>query len=639
MNPISLLSILFLVITFSSTFDRDGDSYSSSNVTPGNENKINDSILNRVKHVDYDVLSYDISLTILPDNQKIEAITGIEFSAVIPIENYLLFDFGGLQVDSVQLDMEQVEAFVKDDLLTIELPQPLIVADTHLVQIFYQGTPQKGLYFRDNNQGNTIIYTHNEPYDAHFWFPCKDDPSDKAVLDMKITIPNQFNLVSNGKLIAQSNSGPLYTLHYWKENYPIATYLISFAAGTYTTVSDFYRLNNIDVPLSYYVYPSDIERGQNALAITKEMLDFYSSMIGDYPFLEDKYAMVEVPFREASAMENQTATTMRDVIMDNKNIIAHELAHQWWGDALTPASFTDIWLNEGFATYFDALFTEYKFGYDEFLVRLDEFHSQMNSDGSLAFPIYDPPQEYLFGNAVYMKGAWVLHMLRMEVGDSLFKKIYQHYFDKYKYLNVTTSQFQEAVETTTNRNFSLFFEQWLNYGGRPLIIGEWGQNKNGVNITLKQVQHAPVYQFDLELLIKGVTTDTLIEISLTDESISVQIIFNDQVRQIIIDPNRKILNSSNSPIYYIPDLTNLVNLYPNPFNQEVSISYQLGRKQNIKIDIYNILGEKVASLVDERKNIGVYSVKWSGKAFASGIYLCVLTFENGKDIKKMMLIK
>jgi len=108
MNPISLLSILFLVITFSSTFDRDGDSYSSSNVTPGNENKINDSILNRVKHVDYDVLSYDISLTILPDNQKIEAITGIEFSAVIPIENYLLFDFGGLQVDSVQLDMEQV---------------------------------------------------------------------------------------------------------------------------------------------------------------------------------------------------------------------------------------------------------------------------------------------------------------------------------------------------------------------------------------------------------------------------------------------------------------------------------------------------------------------------------------------------
>ena len=219
------------------------------------------------------------------------------------------------------------------------------------------------------------------------------------------------------------------------------------------------------------------------------------------------------------------------------------------------------------------------------------------------------------------------------------KKINQHYFDRYKYLNVTTSQFQDIVETVSNRNFSLFFDQWLNYGGRPLIIGEWQQNKNVLNINLKQAQETPVYQFDLELFIKGVTTDTLIQISLSDVLTSVQIIFNDQVRQMIIDPNHKILNSNNSPIYYIPDLTSLVNLKPNPFNQEVSISYQLGRTQNIKIDIYNILGEKVESLVDERKNIGIYSVNWSGKAFASGIYLCVLTFENGIDIKKMMLIK
>lgn len=633
------LFVIFFIATFSFAHHSDINKYSHLINNPGEGKKNFDLARTMVMHKEYDVLAYDISLTVFPDSDKIEAVTGIKLSALISIENNLLFDFSGLQVDSVLMDMELVQSFLQDELLSVQLPQTVIAGDTHFVQIYYQGTPLKGLYFRQNSEGNSVIYTHNEPYDAHFWFPCKDDPSDKATLDMKITIPGQFTLISNGSLVAQSNAGPLFTLHHWKEDYPIATYLISFAAGPYTIVTDSYISDEVIMPLDYYVYPSDLERGREALGMAKEMLDFYSSYIGEYPFLLDKYAMVEVPLREAAAMENQTATTMGDFVMDDENIIAHELAHQWWGDALTPDSFVDIWLNEGFATYFDALFTEYKYGYDAFLIRMDQFRGQMNSDGSLPFPIYDPPPEHLFGRAVYLKGAWVLHMLRMEVGDSLFKEICQHYSDNYKYLNVNTLNFKRSAEIISNKNLSLFFDQWLNYGGMPIIIGEWQQNNNVIDLSLRQDQTEPVYKFDLEVLVKGVSKDTLLEIPLADKLTYYQIFFTEPVIQVLIDPNKKILNTNNSPLYYIPNLTSLVRLYPNPFNQEISISYQLGRTQSIKIDIYNILGEKVESLVDERKTIGLHSTVWSGKSFASGIYFCILEFENGRDIEKMMLIK
>jgi aminopeptidase N len=264
-------------------------------------------------------------------------------------------------------------------------------------------------------------------------------------------------------------------------------------------------------------------------------------------------------------MENQTATTMGDFVMDHEGTIAHELAHQWWGDALTPQTFADIWLNEGFASYFDALFTEYRYGKEAYKVQMNLFKSRMNTDGSLAYPILDPPEPYLFGNAVYMKGAWILHMLRSETGDSAFKQICRSYFQTYNYKNVTSADLIRITEEITNESYDKFFEQWLNYGGLPVLIGDWSQEKDKVTFGIEQFQQEPLYQFNLDVRIEGTINDTLITVPLTQKYSSRTVKFNDTVIRLVLDPDQKILNNNNSPLFYIPDDSHLLQIYPNPF--------------------------------------------------------------------------
>jgi len=440
-------------------------------------------------------------------------------------------------------------------------------------------------------------------------------------------------------LIEQTESRPQHTIFIWQEDYPIAPYLISIALSPYAVTRNIFTGDNSNLLLEYYVYPEDINRGATALEWVIEMLEYYNLIIGDFPFSSDKYAMSEVPFREASAMENQTATTMGDFVMDNEEVIAHELSHQWWGDALTPQSFVDIWLNEGFATYFDALFTEHKYGEEVFLQRMNTFHSLMNSDGSLAYPIYNPPPEYLFGSAVYFKGAWVLHMLRCIVGDDIFKEIIQQYYETYTYQNVATASFIDIVESVSGKSFSTFFDQWLNYGGIPFLIGVWEQDKNILNVVIKQNQSEPVYQFDLEVLIEGISADTLVTIPVNERETAENVYFPEKVSKIILDPNKKILSTSNSPVYFLPEESGLVSLYPNPFNESITITYQVRKSEDIEIIVYDVSGQRIDVLVDEKKTIGIYQVEWNGRNYASSSYYCVMKTKESSDIRKMTLIK
>lgn len=590
-------------------------------------------------HPEYDVLGYSIDISLDHILEKIRASNNIKINVISDIPDILSFDFEGLQVDSVFFDTLSVQTILQDELLSIQLPAMIMAGDTHLIQIYYQGTPEKGLYFRNNSFNNPVIYSHNEPYDAHFWFPCKDDPSDKAKLLMKITAPEEIEVLSNGDLISTADDGIGNTTVIWKVNYPIATYLISMAAGFYEVVQDSFSWDQSDMPLQYYVYPEDTARGKMALGMVDTMLGYYSEYIGEYPFILEKYAMSEVPLREAAAMENQTATTMGDFVMDNENVLAHELVHQWWGDALTPASFVDIWLNEGFATYFDALFTEFKYGNEAFQQVLDNFKSRMNSDGSLAFPVYDPPEEFLFGAAVYMKGAWILHMLRMEVGYIVFRDIFRVYFEEHKYQNVRTTDFITVAENVSGKSLTTFFNQWLNYGGIPVIIGSWEQGAGIVEIILNQEQNSPIYQFNLDILLKGVKADTLLSVAVTQRQVQLQTEFSDPVSQIIIDPDNKILNSNNGPLFYIPDHSKLVNLYPNPSREGIIITYQLEKNQKVDISVYDILGKKVDTLLQKKQNIGLYSISWSANNNASGTFFCVMKLDKKVDTKKFVLIK
>ncbi len=507
------------------------------------------------------------------------------------------------------------------------------------IWVYYHGRPAKGIYFRTNSYGDTVIYSHNEPYDARYWIPCKDDPSDKALLDFTIKIPEKYIPLSNGVVMEDVVSADGFRTIHWRESLPIATYLISVAAAPYTIVDYDYFWEQSQMPLQYYVYPPDRDLAEKGLLSSQKILDFFNSYIGTYPFLNEKYAMSAVPFREAAAMENQTATTMRDNLIDSEGVIAHELAHQWWGDALTPQSFDHIWLNEGFASYFDAMFTENEYGSEAFAKQMAAYKGYIFQDGSLAYPILYPPAEYLFGRAVYFKGAWVLHMLRNAVGEQVYRNIITSYFNQYEYKNVDTDNFIQICQSQSGQNLDQFFDQWLNYGGIPDLAGQWAQDNNEVTFYLEQVQSEPVYHLNLEIRISSASSDSTFILPLNSRNLTVTIPFSERVTNITIDPDNKILQRNNSPLYIIPTTSSLSRLYPNPFNNLITIEFQSDRLQEITIEIWDVLGQRVATVYQDKSGTGVHQVSWEGKSHASATYFVVMRAQNQTDVRKVLLIK
>jgi aminopeptidase N len=585
-----------------------------------------------------DVRHYELFLLLNPEKREITSSARIYFNARSSLNGPVELDFAGLTIDSVRHEQTITTFNRKEDLLSIDLVNTVNPGDSSNVTVYYRGIPQAGIYFRTNLSGDTVIYSHNEPFDARYWFPCNDNPADKATMDLAVDVPAGFHVLSNGILTGQS-FGPGRTIFQWRESYPIATYLISIAAARYQIVEQMFEDGAAAMPLQYFVYDGDQDRADTALQVTQEMLSFFGAYIEPYPFIKEKYAMVAVPFREAAAMENQTATTMRDDILDNESIIAHELAHQWWGDAVTPDDFEHIWLNEGFATYFDALFTEHKYGREAFGQRMQEYNGYIYTDGSLEYPILDPPPRYLFGRAVYFKGAWVLHMLRHKVGDVTFREICRQYYQAHAYGNASTRDMIAVSESISQMPLSGFFDQWLNHGGVPVLFGSWRQTGSAVSIDLEQRQDAVVYTLDLDLRIEGTGRDTTFQVVLDRPAGSWTVDFPETVVRILIDPENRVLEQNNSPLYNIPEKTVLRRTYPNPFRDRITIEYQVGIADEIAIDIVNILGETVARLERGPRNNGVYSVIWDGSGFASGIYICRLVSKTTSDYRKIILIK
>jgi aminopeptidase N len=587
----------------------------------------------------YDVLEYRLEINILPEKKSIAGRNTIFLKTLEQIDEIIEIDFIGLNTDSVESGGQKLNFSQTANTLQIEIPQAILSGDTVQFDVYYHGEPDKGLYFRQNSFGDTVIYSHSEPFDARYWIPCKDDPADKVLLETRITLPEKYIVLGNGVKLEEivSPSGLRTTI--WRETYPITTYLISIAAAPFHIVDRTYSWQQKMMPLQYYVYPQYIDQAEKGLVSSQKILDFFNTYIGDYPFFSEKYAMSAVPFREAAAMENQTATTMRDNIIDNEGVIAHELAHQWWGDALSPQTFGHIWLNEGFASYFDALFTEAEYGREAFLQQMSLYSSYIFQDGSLEYPILNPPAEYLFGRAVYFKGAWVLHMLRNLVGDATFQQINRMYYQLYNYANVDSDDFIQVCQNVSGQNLNWFFDQWLNYGGIPELFGHWEQRDDQVIISINQEQPQPVYQIPLEIRIVGQTRDTLFVLPVTSKNTVEYLRFDDMILRMEIDPENKILQRNNGPVFFIPSTTELTRMYPNPFNNTLSIEYYVNRPQQVMIDIYDRLGKQVTTLLNNIKPTGIHIVTWSARQHASGTYFIVLKAQNQTTVRKVLLLK
>jgi len=456
------------------------------------------------KHPDqdkYDVLHYDLAIEIITTAARIPAAVLTAQGEVTADElTQVVLDFkntnGGLTISKVTDDLGKSLAFTHNTAsswLIITLPRTYIKSEIWTVSVYYSGTPDStalqstfGAPFRRSTHDSTpIIYTFSQPYGARNWWPCKDVPEDKATIDLHITAPSQYTVVSNGKLLNSQDLGNGKKIWNYSETYPVVTYLVSicctnyvYSGGTYTTQD-----GSKTMPVGHYLFPENTAIEQNALKGTLEALNLFAELYGEYPFINEKY--VTATHGINSGMEHQTCTSMgpKNTSPEGRgrqNI--HELAHQWFGDCVTCQHYDHLWLNEGFATYSEALFIER-------YTSKEAFHNYVNSWTIEDSPAIVGPEADRFRDAlVYKKGAMVLHMLRHVLGDKKFFDAAKAYHAKYAYSTVLTPQLQAEYEVFYGASLDWFFNQWVYGTGRPSYVWGWTTQGNTLKVTITQNQ-------------------------------------------------------------------------------------------------------------------------------------------------------
>ncbi|MGE5861404.1 MAG: M1 family metallopeptidase [Ignavibacteria bacterium] len=453
-----------------------------------------------------DVLHYDLHIDLYPDQKALKGSAAITMKLLDKnLKSIDLNFYDNMKISKILLNGAEKDFINEKTRLTIPLANPESSGDSLQLKIIYEGNPIRaglGALTFGEIYNKSVVYNLNEPIYASTWFPCNDMPADKALLDIYITNDSSKTSVSNGKLIGVSVDGQRKTYH-WRTVYPISTYLICIYSADYMSFTDKYISEDRTDTMSieYYVFPEHLEFAKKDFEEHPKMIKYFSGTFGEYPFLKEKYGVAEFLW-QLGAMEHQTITGIGSNFLNGRkffnDIYVHELSHHWWGDCVGPATWKDIWLNEGFATYCEALYAESKSGPAALQSTMRSKYNE-NFKGTL----YDPGDN-LFSFTVYDKGGWVLHMLRWETGDSAFFKILRKYFEKYKYSTASTEDFKNICEEISGKNLTKFFEQWVYKGDDQIdLVYSWETEKEDsgfkVQLNLEQIQRDyPVYNFTIE---------------------------------------------------------------------------------------------------------------------------------------------
>jgi aminopeptidase N len=427
-----------------------------------------------------DVQHYRLQLRFDLDAPAIAGTVQITARTTAPTAAINIDAFNNLTIDAVRVDNAAPSFRRKQNRLTINFAEALPAGRQLTIAIDYHGTPNI-----NNSQGDGMLVTRHgpdaittmanlsEPYAAPSWWPCIDDVRDKATSEVEITVPPSFVGASNGRLTKTVINSDQTTTYFWREDYPLTTYLISAAVTNYAKFEDTYTaMDGRTMPLVFYVYPEHLAQAEQKFAVTRQAMEIYAPLYGEYPFINEKYGMVEFPWN--GGMEHQTLTSLGSSVIGSptnsaQSIIAHELSHQWWGDLVTLRTWDDIWLNEGFATYSEVLFAE-RFAH----LDAGELMSRSYDDGEVfgqlggtvtAENLDDPFDDT---GAVYRKGAWTLHMLRHLMGDETFFATLKDYRQRFSFGSASTKDFQQVCEEHYGDTLDWFFEQWIYAPGRPV---------------------------------------------------------------------------------------------------------------------------------------------------------------------------
>ncbi|MFT7668695.1 MAG: aminopeptidase N [Planctomycetota bacterium] len=455
----------------------------------------------RVEAVDAE--HYALELWLMPETHEITGMCTLSYAVVWGDVDVVELELEGLNVDGVWDGEGTALTFDHDDgILEIDLASPLSVGDLGQVVVSYSGAPVKGLWFvNDADDQVRHVFTQGECVDSHWWFPCLDYPADRSTSDLRVHMPAAWTAVAAGERIDLVESAEERVEH-WRMTTPHPVYLTSLCAGEFTVIEDEWD----GIPLMYLSDPVLSDWMEASFSETPDVLAYFSELTGKrYPYA--KYAQTCVGNFPFGGMENISATTVTENTLTDElgqldgtsvGLVAHEAAHQWFGDLMTCSEWSEIWLNEGFATYLTALYFEETRGVDEFRVRMRNAHiSYTAADIGVkrrptVHDFYLDPFDLFFDGKAYAGAASRLHLLRFELGDDLFFKGLRLYVAENEGRAVRTEDFQEAMETVSERDLSLFFDQWLHGAGYPELEVDWSwdEDQGEVELTVEQVQKA-----------------------------------------------------------------------------------------------------------------------------------------------------
>jgi aminopeptidase N len=541
-------------------------------------------------------------------------------------------------VDSIIQKGNPVNFSRNGNQISIHFFEVLKAGQTDSLIVYYQGEPPStgfGSFTTGTHNQTPLLWTLSEPYGAMEWWPCKQSLSDKIdSIDIIVATPEFYRTASNGVLISEKVTEGKRTMH-WKHRHPITTYLVAIAVTNYAEYSDFLELDDgRQIEIQNFVYPENLDSAKVRTPITVDVMELFNRLIGEYPFANEKYGHAQ--FGWGGGMEHQTMSFMYNFGFE---LIAHELAHQWFGNYITLASWQHIWLNEGFATYLTGL------AYENLLdgvwwpvwKRSNAERIKGNPAGSVFVPDTTNVSRIFNGRLSYSKGAYILHMLRWMVGDETFFKALQNYFNDPLVANgfarheQLVAHFEVAADTTLTE----FFNDWYYGEGFPRYSLEYSQTTNQeLKITISQTtSHASVDFFEMPVPVRVYSENKT-------DSADFRLVHTQNNQEFWIDPGFSVSEIKIDPDYWLISETaqilespkiengNEIIVFPNPFSDQISISVH-GNEGIQKMRLFSISGK----LIQENSGqIRDYSFSY----LPDGIYLVEITTSKSIFLQKIV---
>jgi len=589
--------------------------------------------------LNYDITYHQLEFTVNPADYFISGKITTTFTALANM-NSITFDMANeLTVTSAKKNgVTMTFSESGNNELIINFPSVVPAGTTASVEVIYSGAPPVSgfsAFAAETHAGTPVLWTLSEPFGARDWWPCKQDLNDKInSIDVYVTAPSQYTVASNGLDVGQTINGTNKITHF-HHNYPIPAYLIAIAVTNYDVINQTAGTAPNTFPIVNYIYPeNNTTTVQNQLLQTPIIMNLYESLFETYPFKNEKYGHAQ--FGWGGGMEHTTISFMQNF---SRSLIAHELAHQWFGDKITCGTWKDIWLNEGFATYLASMVIENLSGNTAFIS--DKNNMINNITSQLGGAVYLTESEATDVNRIfssrlsYNKGAMVLNMLRFKMGDTMFFQALKNYLADtnlaYKY--AVTSDLKSHLEAVYGSSLTEFFNDWVYNQGYPtynITAQNWGSGQ--AKITINQTQsHSSVSFFEMPVPVRllgagGLTFDTVLQNTSNGQEFIIAVPF--VVTGIQFDIEKELISKNNVATLANDnfELENTIALYPNPVSNEIYVQLPSNMTIN-KITFYNNLGQKV--LENNTSNFSVSSL-------AFGVHFVSIETSEGTFHKKII---